>query len=224
MSQIHFCNDGTHTFTDKGTTPEGYASVCINNGGEKISTTPIAPPIKYNTLTFRVLEDITKPIGKCLEMEDFGSGYDAGIFQTFNGYSNIRGPMCLVREKRFLHLKAGDIIRTKGHSGNSAGELGSITIPYGNNGEAISLSMVGKDGYAQKLQLLKGNYLPNKQWKNITNNLQITMGEPEETIKDVKEFQAKKTITAGLGGGKIAMILIVGGFIYYAYSKGLLKK
>ena len=32
------------------------------------------------------------------------------------------------------------------------------------------------------------------------------------------------TKTAGLGGSNIAMILIVGGFIYYAYSKGLLKK
>ena len=252
MSQIHFCNDGTFTFTGSGTSPEGYASVCINNGGEKISTTPIQPKVVNNSFTFRVLEDISNDIGKCLEWEDFGSGY-GGKFQT------IRGPMCLVKENKFVLLKAGDIIRTNGFAKNSQGEFISIKIPYGNNGESISISMANNaNGSSEKFQLMKGNYLTKADLKAITNDLEITtsplVAPPDYTLQIAHEQElarlnrelmlkqmaygtpgwmpspypnqlSKKVVTAGfMGLPKTAWIAIVGVSLYYAYSKGMLKE
>lgn len=48
----------------------------------------------------------------------------------------------------------------------------------------------------------------------------------KDELTDYGKIQQNKSIsnTAGLGSSKVAMILIVGAFLYYAYSKGLLKK
>ena len=47
----------------------------------------------------------------------------------------------------------------------------------------------------------------------------------EYDLPDVKtvDVNTNQTKTAGLASTNIAMIIIVGGFLYYAYTKGLLK-
>ena len=60
--------------------------------------------------------------------------------------------------------------------------------------------------------------------KRGINQSKSSFGILPNPFPKIKVIDTTGTKTAGLGGSNIAMILIVGGFIYYAYSKGLLKK
>lgn len=57
--------------------------------------------------------------------------------------------------------------------------------------------------------------------RGLTDDIPTEYDLPSINQVDVVTNKSK---TAGLGSANIAMIIIVGGFLYYAYSKGLLKK
>lgn len=69
---------------------------------------------------------------------------------------------------------------------------------------------------------VQGNYI-TKAGPLVDGPLPITPATGLVKPTPITTTTTKKTKTAGMGGTNLALIAIVGGFIYYAYSQGLLK-